>query len=224
MGGKWLSHSVINAAQKLLKARHSSIGGLQNTLLAQNMQFQIERENFVQILNISDSHWIMIANVGCVPGEVHVYDNMGHTDVPQEVKQRIAAMILSPTNKITLIFESPHDSNNCGVFTIAFATSICFSAYPSNLLYNQTCLRSYLTKCLESGMMEPFPAKERKAQRPFSHVQYEIFCSCRLMRGDDKMARCDGCHLWYHKTCEIIPSFIFKKTKEWFCRTCVYLS
>ena len=33
-------------------------------------------------------------------------------------------------------------------------------------------------------MMEPFPAKERKAQRPYSRVQYEVFCSCRLMRGD----------------------------------------
>ncbi|KAL5473615.1 hypothetical protein EMCRGX_G028119 [Ephydatia muelleri] len=38
-----LSDNVINAAQKLLKARHSSIGGLQNILLVQNMQFQIER-------------------------------------------------------------------------------------------------------------------------------------------------------------------------------------
>ena len=46
--------------------------------------------------------------------------------------------------------------------------------------------------------MEPFPAKERKAQRSYSRVQYEGFCSCRLMRGDDKMARCDGCHEWYH--------------------------
>ena len=104
MGGKWLSDSVINVAQKLLKARHSSIGGLQNTLLAKNMQFQIERENFVQILNVSDSHWIMIGNVGYVPGEIHVCDSMGHTDVPQKVKQQIAAMILTPTTIITLIF------------------------------------------------------------------------------------------------------------------------
>ena len=149
----------------------------------------------------------------------YVYDSMGHTDVPQEVKQQVAAMILSPTNKITLIFESvqrQHNSNNCGVFTIAFATSICVSANPSILLYDQTCLRSYLTKCLESGMMELFPAKERKAQRPYSRVQYEIFWSCRLMRGDDKMARCDGCHEWYHKTCEIIPSLFSRRRKNGF--------
>ena len=104
MEGKWLSDNVINAAQKLLKSRHSSIGGLQNTLLAKNMQFQIERGRFVQILNVSGSHWITIANVGCVQGEVAVFDSMGHTDLTQEVKQQIAALILTPTNKIILIY------------------------------------------------------------------------------------------------------------------------
>ncbi|KAL5503443.1 hypothetical protein EMCRGX_G010395 [Ephydatia muelleri] len=34
------------------------------------MQFQIERGRFVQILNVSSSHWIIIANVGCVQGEM----------------------------------------------------------------------------------------------------------------------------------------------------------
>ena len=86
-----MADNVINAAQNLLKTRHSSIGGLQNTcLLAQYMQFQIERGRFVWILNVSGSHWIAIANVGCVQGMVHVYDSMGYTDLPQDVKQQIA--------------------------------------------------------------------------------------------------------------------------------------
>ena len=76
MEGKWLSDNVTNAAQKLLKAKHSTIGGLQNTLLAKNMQFQIERGRFVQILNVSGIHWITIANVGCAQGEVAVFDSM----------------------------------------------------------------------------------------------------------------------------------------------------
>ena len=45
--GKWLSDRVINAAQELLKSISTSIGGLQNALLAQNLQFTIERERFV---------------------------------------------------------------------------------------------------------------------------------------------------------------------------------
>eukprot|EP00731_Ephydatia_muelleri_P031267 Em0022g781a len=42
--GKWLSDRVINAAQELLKSISTSIGGLQNALLAQNLQFTIERD------------------------------------------------------------------------------------------------------------------------------------------------------------------------------------
>ena len=48
-------------------------GGLQNTLLAENMQFQIKRGRFVQILNVSDSRWMTIVNVGCVQEEVAVH-------------------------------------------------------------------------------------------------------------------------------------------------------
>ena len=79
VGGKWLPDNVINTAQKLLKARHCSIGGLQNSLL----QFQIERGRFVQILNVSSSHWITIVNVGCVQGEVHVYIVFGILTYPR---------------------------------------------------------------------------------------------------------------------------------------------
>ena len=66
-----------------------------------------------------------------------MFDSMGHTDLTQEVKHQIAALILTPTNKIKLIFQS--DSNNCGAFAIACATYICFSASPSNLLHDQDC-------------------------------------------------------------------------------------
>ena len=68
-----------------------------------------------------------------------VFDSMGHTDLTQEVKQQFAALILTPTNKIKHMFQSvqrQRDSNNCGAFAIAFAAFICFSASPSNLLYN----------------------------------------------------------------------------------------
>ena len=69
MGGKWLSDNVINAAQKLLKARRTS-----EHFVSADMQIQIERGRFVQILNVFSSHWITIVNVGCVQGEVHLYD------------------------------------------------------------------------------------------------------------------------------------------------------
>ena len=45
------------------------------------------------------------------------------------------------------------------------------------IMYDSATLRSHLKHCFVSGIMEPFPGKEIKARRPYSHVQYDIFCS-----------------------------------------------
>ena len=57
---------------------------------------------------------------------------MEHTDLSQEVKQQIAALILIPNNKITLDFQAI-GSKTTGfyntasmIYTIAFAASISF--------------------------------------------------------------------------------------------------
>ena len=85
--GNWLSDRVRNAAQELLKSINISIGGLQNTLLAQNMQFTIERGRFVQILHVSGNRWITVSNNGCTGGEIKVYDCLGNSDLPEQTKQ-----------------------------------------------------------------------------------------------------------------------------------------
>ena len=221
--GKWLSDRVINAAQELLKSISTSIGGLQNALLAQNLQFTIERDRFVQILHVSGNHWITIANNGCTGGEIKVYDSMGHSDLPEETKQQVAALIFTSVNKITLTFQTvqrQQDSSSCGLFAVAFATSLCFGSDPSTIMYDSATLRSHLKHCFVSGIMEPFPGKEIKARRPYSHVQYDVFCSCRLTRGKEKMARCDNCLEWFHKSCEKIPGCVFSKSQKWFCHSC----
>ena len=62
-----------------------------------------------------------------------------------------------------------------------------------------------------SGIMEPFLAKERKAQRPHSQVQYAFIAAAHMQaNGDDKLARCDHCLEWYYKT---ISASVFMKTK-----------
>ena len=83
-------------------------------------------------------------------------------------------------------------------------------------MYVWASLRSRLKHCFVSRIMEPFLGKEIKARRPYSHVQYDMFCSCRLTRGKEKMARCDSCLEWFHKSCEKIPGC---ESQKWFCRS-----
>ena len=142
--GKWLSDCVINAAQELLKSISTYIGEL-------------------QMLHVSGNHWITIANNGCTGGEIKVYDSMGHSDLPEETKQQVAALIFTSVNKITLTFQTvqgQQDSSGCGLFAVAFATSLCFGSDPSTLMYDSATLRSHLKHCFVSGIMEPFPARK----------------------------------------------------------------
>lgn len=51
--GKWLTDTIINAFQILLQNFHPQVGGLQDTVLAETLAFNIEKGDFVQILNLS---------------------------------------------------------------------------------------------------------------------------------------------------------------------------
>ena len=71
----YLNDSIIAAAQALLKNQSISQGGFQDTVLGLTCNFQIETEEFVQILFNGHNHWLVISTVGAVDdSEVFVYD------------------------------------------------------------------------------------------------------------------------------------------------------
>ena len=74
----------------LLKKSYPMVGGLQVTTKGEVLSFDVETGEFVQILNISGVHWIMILTTGCLPGEVNVFDSMPFTDLPKRAKKQIA--------------------------------------------------------------------------------------------------------------------------------------
>ena len=54
--------------------------GLRLTGCLQNLyplSIDIETAEFVQVLNVADSHWILISTINCLPGFVKVYDSGG---------------------------------------------------------------------------------------------------------------------------------------------------
>ena len=117
---------------------------------------------------------------------------------------------------------------DCGLFSIAFATSLAFGEDPSNSTCNSAALRPHLIKCLTSGRIAPFPKIEGKRVvrcKPSTHT-VEIFCSCRTpwtaqRNSSYDMAQCCMCSEWYHKRCEKITLAVFRENqKTWFCRGC----
>ena len=82
----WLSDSVINACQRLLKEAHPHVNGLQNTLLGQTLAFRVEPDEFVQILHDGNIHWVCVTTIGSNKGEVTILDSMTTLPSPHTVK------------------------------------------------------------------------------------------------------------------------------------------
>ena len=71
----WIDDVIITAAQNLLQKQYPSIGGLQVPCLTLNLAMTPPKKEFIQVFNVSESHWITISTVGCHHiGTVEIYD------------------------------------------------------------------------------------------------------------------------------------------------------
>ena len=126
--GKWLTDNIIDAAQALLRQAHPYIRGLESVSLGETLAFSVQRGDFVQILNVSNTHWITISNIGCKPGIVNIYDSIPNNSLSSRTKEQIAAILFTDNMHITLQFKQvqmQHGTSDCGVFAVAFATALC---------------------------------------------------------------------------------------------------
>ena len=190
------------------------IGGLTDCSIGKCQQFDIvPRENgYIQILHAGSMHWICVANMtsGKSSNQVHyVFDSLFSRKIQQDVIHQIAAYSFCPENELIIHVMPVQQQKNgvdCGLFSIAFATSLAFREDPSNSTYDSAALRPHLIKCLTSGRISPFPKIEGKRVvrcKPSTHT-VEIFCSCRTpwtaqRNSSYDMAQCCMCSEWYHK-------------------------
>ena len=71
---------------------------------------------------------------------------------------------------------------DCGLFAIAFATSICFGTHPETKFYCQAKMRQHLMKCIEEGVMTEFPVQRtRRCTAKIKNKQViKVYCVCRM--------------------------------------------
>ena len=95
---------------------------------------------------------------------------------------------------------------DCGLFALAFATSLCNGICPTAMVYNQQSMRKHFLQCLVNGKMTEFPGRKRKPRTKKSAIiPVHVFYKCRQPECGE-MAECDQCHEWFHKKCESIPA------------------
>ena len=231
--GKWLSDNHIRASSKLLNTIYPTQAGLLDTVNLVSRCSSKESTNFVQILHINQSHWVCASNITCPPATVDVFDSMSSSSVGSKVLQKqLAALARCPERQLLIRHvevQQQEGANDCGLFAIAFAQSLCDGVDPHTISLDQSKMRKHLLECFKEGEMVPFlpaPTSRRLRRRIRRVEKVAVYCLCRLPwdRHDQvngSLAQCRKCKEWFHARCANIPETIFvERGSIWFCPRC----
>lgn len=222
----WLNDTLIDGAQKLLKLANPAIPGLQ--MVYRPRDFDIQTGEFVQVLNNGNGHWVTISTVGVKsPAVVKVYDSY-YCSASDELKMQIASILHSEHPVIQLHFpavQKQSGSSDCGLFALAFATSIVFNVRPEECLFEQRLMRSHLTSCFEERNISMFPMKRRRlcSTRTLKIDTIQLYCLCRMPEfSSSKWVQCSSCNGWFHAgTCVKVPENCLQRDDvHWYCPGC----
>ena len=112
----------------------------------------------VQIIHcLGRHHWLAASNIGCAENSVNVYDSL-FADVDATTCTLIKNIIGGDKCNISMKKEQKQiDVKDCGLFAIAFVTSIVCGEDPCDLFYKQENMRKHLFDCFEQLVITPFP-------------------------------------------------------------------
>ncbi len=153
----WLTDSIIDAAQTLLK-NATPVPGLQSVSCALTMTYDVQPGEFVQILNNGHGHWATISTIGTAHPNVNVYDSL-YSCAGTHMKAQIAAVLATEKPQIILHFKDvPVQSGtyDCGLYAIAFVTALAMGEKPELFFFDQTKMRRHLFQCFERRAMQCF--------------------------------------------------------------------
>jgi len=221
----------INAAQLILKLHHPDIGGLFCCTMGSLLQFpQAEGDKWMQIVHNGSNHWLLVAKGFSQPDHVLIYDSMpGISWNNEHVLSCMSSLLKSPEKEMTYVVKNCQRQNNgydCGVFAIAYATSLANGEDPATRLYDPKKLRNHLVECMKAGKLSLFPSSLGRSKRSREVVEgVELHCVCRrtgyeLPSDEWRFVGCDGedCDYWRHRMC--VEDYSGNDGDEWLCSNC----
>lgn len=155
--GEKLNDEDINHAQKILKAQFPKLNGLRLTLY-QDKPSEQATDNWMQVIHcLQRDHWILATTIGCDDGMVLVYDSVFRN--VDEPTKRVLYNVFPTTTRIKVSGKAQKQTggNDCGVFALAFATSLAFGMDPASQIYVQDRMRLHLANCYKAKKFSQFP-------------------------------------------------------------------
>ena len=112
--------------------------------------FDVVSSEFVQILHIGTDHWVCISNIGCLPGNVNLYDSLFYDVVSKEVEHQTNYLLGGDLVKLSVPpVQQQTNGSDCGVFAIAFAVCLAFGNDPRHVNFDIKNMRPHLATCLK---------------------------------------------------------------------------
>ena len=97
----------------------------------------------------------------CNKGEFNVYDSL-FIELDEETVDTITNYFGTENKKCKVKYKMidvqvQKGSKGCGVFAIAFLTSLAYNQDPGQIVYNQEQLHCHLCDCFTKGKLIPYP-------------------------------------------------------------------
>ena len=164
---------------------------------------------------------------------VDVYDCSPGNGVSPSLQRQVAVILNCQSSNFTIRqveVQRQIGNADCGLFSIAFAYSLCCGLDPHNIHFNQSSTRAHFDLCVDNEKIDTFPTSSHCQQqitknRIKSVKLVHVFCSCRLPwdKADTErgpLVKCSQCKDWYHSKCDNIDLKIYN-TKSYCCHRCL---
>jgi len=104
------------------------------------------------------NHWVLISTVGCVEGEIELYDSLlqkPSLDTQTVIARYLRSLSQSVGIKVVNV-ALQKGSTNCGLYVIAMMTSITYKQDPAYVVYDDKQLRLHLKECFDKAILSFF--------------------------------------------------------------------
>ena len=148
---------------------------------------------FVQVVNVSNNHWLALSMLDVGRPQSRFFDNLQGGGLPKYTMKLVADLMQCRDKEITIEFvdvQEQRGSSDCGLFAVD----------PATLTYNQKAMRQHLLDCIENEQTN----QDRKPK--ISETEsLKVYCTCRLPYHGSTMVECSNCRQWYHIICIDFP-------------------
>ena len=133
---------------------------IEDTVLGPAGNFSIAQGEFIQILHDGGAHWVCVSNIGCWQGVINYFDSLNRGQIKRHVQRQVQSIVHGIGQEVMITIQPVQQQQNsvdCGIFAIAFATSLAYGQNPAATTYDTSRIRPHLSACLATGHLSTFP-------------------------------------------------------------------